>query len=93
MEEEEKEGKEEKDTGEKKRLVEFGGCRSAHTPSLCREKWQIVCSTEEEWDELVASLSTVRAPSVKKLYRALEVRLTDHCSSVTISGDTCTVHV
>ncbi|CAI8034138.1 Cat eye syndrome critical region protein 2 homolog [Geodia barretti] len=42
-----------------------------------REKWQIVCSTEEEWDELVASLSTVRAPSVKKLYRALEELLPD----------------
>ena len=37
-------------------------------------KWQIVCSTEEEWNDLVDTLSTVRTPTVKKLYRALEVR-------------------
>lgn len=38
-----------------------------------REKWQIVCSTEDEWEELVTSLSTIKTPSVRKLYRALEV--------------------
>ena len=39
-------------------------------------KWQIVCSTAEEWDELVESLSAMRNPSVRKLHRALEVSST-----------------
>ena len=43
----------------------------------CSEiKWQITCSTLEEWEELVDNLSSIKTPTVKKLYRALEVTYT-----------------
>ena len=43
----------------------------------CSEiKWQITCSTLEEWEELVDNLSSIKTPTVKKLCRALEVTYT-----------------
>ena len=43
----------------------------------CSEiKWQITCRTLEEWEELVDNLSSIKTPTVKKLYRALEVTYT-----------------
>lgn len=34
-----------------------------------------MASSEEEWEEVVAALSSVKTPNVRKLFRALEVSL------------------
>ena len=41
-------------------------------------KWQIVCSTAEEWEQLVDTVSTLKTPTAKKLHRALDVSFTSH---------------